>query len=86
MGNSLVRAIARKAGCHIYMEDEDVLFANQRFVMVHASTTGKKRLVFPRKCTPFEVYEKKTYGTSALDVQFNMEAGETRMFHLDDVL
>ena len=80
----VVRALAKYAGCHIYSESDDVLYANQNYVTLHASATGKKKLTFNRPVSPFEVYEEKFYGKDVSEIEFDMVIGETKMFRLFD--
>ena len=42
-----LRAAAKRCGAHIWLETEDVFSANQRFILVHASVAGEKRLLLP---------------------------------------
>ena len=77
-----IKEIARSAGCHIYSEGDDVLFANKNFVTIHASSSGKKVLRFKETCSPFELYEEKYYGTNVKEIEFDMNFGETKMFYL----
>ncbi len=78
----MLTAIAKQAGCHIYTEDEDVLFANESFVTLHAGTDGDKRIKLKKPCTPFEVYEKKSYGENTDTICLFMRRGETKMWSL----
>ena len=82
----IIKEIARYAGCHIYCESDDVLFANRGFVTIHASSTGKKVLRFSNECSPYELYENKFYGKNVKEITFDMQIGETKMFSIvDDV-
>jgi len=78
----IIRSIAKFAGCHIYMDSDDVLFQNKNFVVVHASSTGKKTIKLPKRCNPFEVYEEKYYGTNTDEISCDMLLGETKMFYV----
>lgn len=80
--NDLIASLAKYAGCHIFTESEDVLFANENFVCIHASYTGKRRVSFKKSCSPYEVYEKKKYGENVEYLDLVMKLGETKMFYL----
>lgn len=80
--SDLLRAIARYAGCHIYAETDDVLYANRHFVTLHASTTGEKVIRFPEESDVFEIYEKRFYGMKTKEVKFSLQKGETKTFYL----
>lgn len=79
----VLRALARYAGCHIYAEHDDCLYANRRFLVIHAKEAGLKQIRFPRRCRPFEVYQRRSYGNDTDSIETNMRTGETLTFHLD---
>ena len=78
----VIRAIAKQAGCHIYSDSDDVLYASNNYLTLHASVSGKKTVKFNRPVSPFEVYEKKYYGEGVTEIEFDMYIGETKMFRL----
>lgn len=79
----LIQSLARYAGCHIWTDDtDDILYANDNFVVLHAASTGEKVLRFPRPVDVFEVYEKTYYAKNVREVRFPMYFGETKMFSL----
>lgn len=80
----VMRAVAKQAGCHIYQEQGDYLFANETFVTVHAKTGGTKTLHFKKACTPYEVYEGKVYAENTDTITFEMQEGDTKMFCVSD--
>ncbi len=79
--NDLIASLAKYSGCHIFTDSEDILFANENFVCIHASYTGKRRIYFKKLCTPYEVYEKKNYGENVEYVDLDLKLGETKMFY-----
>ena len=80
--NKTLREIARYAGCHIYNEEDDTLYANRNYLTIHSSKSEKKHLTFPEPVTLVEVYEGKTYAEEAVEVEFDMYLGETKMFRI----
>lgn len=78
----IVRAIARFAGCHIWLDSEDVCYASDNYLCLHASSDGEKQLFFKRKCSPYELYEKKFYGENISSLKLYMHKGETLTFAL----
>ncbi len=81
--SELIASLAQYAGCHIYSKDDDCIYANESFVTVHASYTGKHTLYFKKPCNPFEVYEKRYYGNNVTELTIDMRLGDTLMFSLD---
>ena len=78
--SELLASLAEYAGCHLYNTDEDTLYANNQFVTLHSTYTGTHTLCFPKKCSPFEVYEGKTYGENVESIELFLHVGETKMF------
>lgn len=84
MRSDLLASIARAAGCHVYNEKDDVLYANERYVTVHAKDDGPRTIRFKRPCSPYEVYERKSYGKGVTEITVDMELGDTLMWRLDE--
>lgn len=82
LGCDVIKEVARYAGCHIYCETEDVLYANQHFVTIHASCSGEKVIHLPRQCSVTEVYEDVNYGEHVGQICVKLRKGETKMFRL----
>lgn len=82
MKAEVVREFAKKCGCHIYTDKEDVLYANENFITVHSSHNGKTEIALPEKCDVVELYEDKIYGENTDNITFDMYYGETKMFYL----
>ena len=59
-----------------------ITYASRNFVTIHASTSGEKTLYLPKKCSPVEVYEEKTYGNDTDKISFSMLRGETKTFKI----
>lgn len=78
--SDLLASIAAWSGCHLFANAEDVLYANESFVCVHASSDGKKTIRFKKPCSPFEVYEKKYYGQNVTEIEVEMKLGQTLMW------
>ena len=77
------RSIGRIAGCHIYEDAGDYVFANERFLTVHARTTGRKTIRLKRPASAYEVYERKYYGIDVTEFTLDLIRGQTRMFSLE---
>ena len=82
MRSDLIASLAEWAGCHLFMHGDDVLYANENFVCVHAKDDGARTIYFKRPCSPFEVYEKRLYGHNVDHIDVDMKLGETKMWCL----
>jgi hypothetical protein len=78
----VIKEIARFAGCHIYIDTEDVLYANRDYITLHASSSGKKVIRLPQRASAFEVYEEKYYSEDSDVIVLDALKGDTYMFEL----
>lgn len=82
---SVLRAIARFAGAHIYSDSEDVLFVGKNYITHHSARSGEKRIFLPKPCRVTEVYENKIYAENAKEFAFEAYFGETKMFRVEPI-
>lgn len=75
-----IREVARFAGCHIYEEDGNVLYANRNFITVHAAKSGEITVKLKEKGSAYELYENKYYAENANEFTFAAKSGDTKMF------
>lgn len=80
----ILTGLARLAGCHVYLDTNDVLFAAGRFVAVHAVTAGDKRLRLPAPTDVIELFTRQVLGRQVDEVVLPMRWGETRLLYLGD--
>ena len=79
---ALLRSAARFAGCHIWCEDDDVIFASESFASIHSAKSGDRTLRLPR---PFDVTDAVTgepIGKQLTKIPLTLTAPETRAFIL----
>ena len=57
-----------------------MVYANDHFVTIHASSNGVKKLRFKENCAPYEIYQKRYYGHGVKEIEFEMQLGETLTF------
>ena len=77
-----MRNIAKGAGCHIYSDSDDVLWANRNYITFHASSEGTKTIKLPEKCKAVEVYESECCCEDSDEIVFDIKTGETKMFRI----
>lgn len=78
----VVKEIARFAGCHIYSETDDVLYANANYITLHAAHSGHKTIFLPKTCDVVDAYDDTVYAIQADRVEIHLLKGETKMFRL----
>lgn len=84
--NELLMSLAEYSGCHIYNYNDDVIYADENFVCIHANFSGKHTIHFKKECDPYEVYEKKSYGKGVKQLEVDLKFGHTYMFYLNGEL
>ena len=82
VNNRVVRAIAKFAGCHVYSDTDDVLYANKNYITFHAAEGGEKVIKLQAPATVTEVYENKVYAENSDEIRFNIKRTETKMFRV----
>ena len=80
--SELLASLAEYAGCHLYNKQDDVIYANDNFVTIHAAYKGVHKIAFRTPCSPYEVYEKRFYGHNIRELEVEMRRGDTLMFSL----
>jgi hypothetical protein len=78
----LLRNIVKRSGVHLYVDTDDVLLTDSRFLCLSASSKGHKTIRLPDKRDVISVPggQRVALGVDRLDL--DMELGETRMFAL----
>lgn len=76
------RRLARQAGVHLYLDTGDTLFANDRFVTVHARTAGRKLIRLPRKSEVWDLFSGTRVSETTEEFAFDAALHESRIFFL----
>ena len=75
--SDLLASIAAGVGCHVYTTRDDVLYANEDYVTLHATGDGVRTVRFKRRCSPYEVYEKRHFARDVTELAVEMKDGQT---------
>jgi len=78
----ILREVARFAGCHIYEETGDVIYANRQYLTHHAASSGKKEIRLPRAVRVTDAYTGKEYGVTD-EITLDVLRGDTTMLKLE---
>lgn len=79
----LLREICRRAGIHVWSDTEDTISAGRGFLMIHASTAGRKKIFLPGNGRVSEIFGKSRPEAGAGFFTDSFEFGETKIYHLD---
>jgi hypothetical protein len=80
----LLRAIARSAGVHLYVDPGGAVYANASVVAVHALTAGDKRIRLPHATDVRDALSGEPIASDAQEMTVAMRQGETRIFYVGD--
>jgi hypothetical protein len=80
---ALLRNIARTAGCNIYSDANDVVYANKSFLAIYAPTGGSRTIRLPRPARVVDLLEKKTLSAGGRQFTLNMSANEAKLLALE---
>ncbi|MFH1570537.1 MAG: hypothetical protein ABIL09_21285, partial [Gemmatimonadota bacterium] len=82
----LWRGLARHAGAHVYLEENDVLVADGRVVGVHSLKSGRRRLRLPGPCRVRNLITGEGPGAATQEIEFELRAPETAAFGLEPAM
>ena len=82
LSHQLLRAIAGKAGVHIYNDTDDGTYVNKSFISVHAIRNGRHTLTFPAPVNLYDVYNNKVIATGAKQVSIELPVRTTGMYFI----
>jgi hypothetical protein len=80
---ALLRNIARAAGCHIYSDANDVVYANENFITVYSPTEGARTIRLPRAARVIDLMENKTLSTGKMEFELSMPANTAELLALE---
>ena len=79
-----LRMVARNAGVHIFLEEDDNLYASRDVISIHASHAGHKVVQLPRQCDVVDLYSGEVVARQVTSFEFDMKAFDTRVFLTGD--
>jgi beta-galactosidase len=67
-----LRALARRAGVHIYNNQDDTLYASRSYLTLAANLAGRRRIQLPRRADVFDPFtgDRLWHGVSAFERDF----------------
>lgn len=71
VSHEVLRGIAKAAGCHIYSDAGDVVYANRDFLVIYGPKGGTRTVRLPQKSRVLDLVEEKTIASEAAD-QFEL--------------
>jgi hypothetical protein len=83
MNPPALRAVLRQAGVHLYVEDEDPVYANERLLAVHCRTGGPKTVTLPQTCgRVVDILSGATVAENTSSFPYTFKTPDTVLFEL----
>ena len=79
-----LRAVALEADIHPIGPEGDATYAGNGFLVIHATTTGEKKLHWQGKCNLLDLSSGKIIAKNTDSYTCVMNVGETRWFHREN--
>ena len=77
----LLRSLARQAGCHLYCDADEILYANHSFLAIHTSRPGQRTFHLRRPADVIEVFTGEVLARGASDFTDSIGADRTRLYY-----
>lgn len=78
----LLRAIAAKAGVHIYNAQNDALYANKSFLAIHTLKGGPRTIRLPKATDLYGIYEEETVAHEISEVTIDLPERHTALYYM----
>ncbi len=82
---ALLRNIARAAGCHIYSDANDVVYANRNVLCVYAPGGGTRTIRLPHKSKVVDLLENRTVAERAVELPLTMAPNSTVLLAIESL-
>jgi len=82
---ALLRNVARAAGCHIYSDAGDVVYANRNFLGIYAPGGGSRTVRLPRKSRVVDLLENRVLADGVTEFPLKLAANSTMLLKLEEV-
>ena len=81
---SLLRAVARKAGVHLYIDTEDIVWASRDLLAVSVNAAGQRTVRLPRPCRVVDLWTGQDVAENAAEFTVEVPEKGTSLFRLNE--
>jgi hypothetical protein len=78
----LLRCVARRAGCHLYCDADEIIYANHSFLAIHTAGAGTRTFHLRRPGDVIEVFSGDVLARGATRFNDTIDAYRTRLYYL----
>ncbi len=79
---AVLRALARAAGAHLYLDTDDVVYHSRSLLAVHTATAGRRTVRLPRRCNVLDARTGQPVATGVDHFDVDMPARRTFVYRL----
>ncbi len=76
----VMRALARRAGVHLYAEQNDLLMVNDTFILLHTESEGVRTLTLPRSESLYELFSRRQLDPAEVH-HLQLQGGTSYLFY-----
>jgi hypothetical protein len=80
----LLRCIARRAGCHLYCDGDEIIYADKSFLAIHTREAGERTFNLRRKADVVEVFSGDVLAHDVTQFKEKIDACRTRLYFIGD--
>ena len=80
----LLRCIARRAGCHLYCDADEIVYANRSFLAIHTREAGQRTFRLRRRADVVEIFSGELLGERVTEFTDRIGAFDTRVYFVGD--
>ena len=80
----LLRGVARRAGCHLFCDGDEIIYANRSILAIHTREAGERTFDLRRKADVVEVFSGEVLGRGVTRFKDKIDAYRTRLYFIGD--
>jgi len=79
---ALLRALGRRAGCHLYCDADEIVYANRSFLAIHTGTAGERTFHLRKPADVTDALSGRVLGRGVTQFRDAIPAFQTRIYAL----
>lgn len=83
--SNILRNIAYYAGAHVYCDDDDVVYANKKFLAIHTNNGGYKRIKLPKRSDVYDAFSEEIVAKDVEEFTDHLPQYATKLYFLGDI-
>ncbi|MFA7183559.1 MAG: hypothetical protein WC082_01625 [Victivallales bacterium] len=82
---NVLREVARFAGVHLYLEEDEIVYHNRSFLAVHTNTEAKRTIKLPARSDVYDLFENKLIAEQVKEFSIFIPAKKTKLFYVGNI-